>query len=205
MTLIIVILTCVISILTFYRQEYFHKLQFNAYQVWHGKEYYRLISHGFIHADWIHLAVNMIVLYSFGEVVEKWFAALAAKGYLHFPDLWFLALYLFAIIFSSSITLFKEKDNPSYNAVGASGAVSAVLFTSIFFSPISKIYFYGVLPVPGIVFGILYLVYSQYMSRKDLDNVNHDAHFLGAIFGFIYPLFIDLRLFNHFLSQLGLN
>jgi membrane associated rhomboid family serine protease len=204
MTLIIVILTSVLSILTLYNPELFHKLQFNAYQVWHRKEYYRLISHGFIHADWIHLAVNMIVLYSFGEVVEAWFNKLAELNYMHFPNLWYLALYLLGIIFSSSITLFKEKDNPSYNAVGASGAVSAILFTSIFFSPVAKIYFYGVLPVPGIVFGILYLIYSQYMSRKNMDNVNHDAHFLGAIFGFIFPLFINLKLFTHFIHQLGL-
>jgi len=204
MTLIIVILTSVLSVITLYRPELFYKLQFNAYQVWHRKEYYRLISHGFIHADWIHLFINMIVLYSFGEAVEKYFDRLAELNYLHFPKLWFLCLYLLGIIFSSLITLYKHRDNINYNAVGASGAVSAVLFTSIFFSPVSKIYFYGVLPVPGILFGVLYLIYSQYMSRRNMDNINHDAHFVGAIFGFIFPLFIDFRLITHFIHQLGL-
>lgn len=112
-------------------------------------------------------------------------------------------MYLSAIVFSSSISLIKFKDNPMYNSVGASGAVSAVVFFMIFFDPWEKLYLYGLIGIPGIIFGVLYLVYAQYMSRRGGDNINHDAHILGAIFGFVFPLFIDLGLFNYFLSQLG--
>jgi membrane associated rhomboid family serine protease len=86
--------------------------------------------------------------------------------------------------------------------VGASGAVSAVIFFFIFFNPWELIYFYGIVPVPGIIMGVLYLIYSHYMSRREADNVNHDAHLTGAIFGFVFPLFIDYRLIHYFIDQL---
>jgi membrane associated rhomboid family serine protease len=88
--------------------------------------------------------------------------------------------------------------------VGASGAVSAVVFTSIFFRPLDNLYIMGILPIPAIIFGVAYLVYSHYMSKMSSDNINHDAHFIGAVFGFIYPLLLDPKLFKVFLNQLGL-
>ncbi len=205
MTLILIALTAIVSIVAFNRQDIFSRLQFNAAQIYHRKEYYRLISHGFIHADWIHLAVNMFVLFSFGQAVEEYFSQLKTLGIIRYPHLVFLLLYLTGIIVSSLLTLYKERDNYYYNAVGASGAVSSVVFTGIFFAPLQNIYFFAVLPVPGIVFGILYLVYSHYMSRRSMDNINHDAHFIGAVFGFIFPVFLDFRLIEHFLNQLGIN
>ena len=90
----------------------------------------------------------------------------------------------------------------SYNAVGASGAVSAIVFASIFFAPMSKLLVFGILPLPAILFGILYLGYSYYMSKKSVDNVAHDTHFWGAVFGFIFPMLIKPELYNVFLSQL---
>ncbi|MFP4059235.1 MAG: rhomboid family intramembrane serine protease [Bacteroidales bacterium] len=201
MTLIIVILTSAISIWAFSNETVFTKLQLNPYQTFHRKEWYRLLTHGFLHADWIHLIVNMLVLFSFGTAVEQYFDQLEGGGYLKFPILWFISLYVIGIIISSVLSVAKHKDNPYYNSVGASGAVSAIVFTSIFFAPIQKILFYAVIPIPGILFGVLYLIYSQYMSKKGSDNINHDAHFVGAVFGFIYPLFIDLSLINHFIDQ----
>ncbi|PLX02697.1 MAG: rhomboid family intramembrane serine protease, partial [Marinilabiliales bacterium] len=182
----------------FNRKELMYKFQFNAYQIVHRKQWYRIITHGFLHADWTHLIINMMVLYFFGRNVEYWIDAVpGANKYIYFP-----LLYFGAIIFSSGYSLYKHKDNHYYNALGASGATSAVLYTSIFFDPLGKIYFYFAIPIPGIVFGVLYLAYSHYMSRKQVDNIGHDAHFWGAVFGFLFPLFMDVNLFSHFINQL---
>jgi membrane associated rhomboid family serine protease len=202
MTIILIIITSIVSILAFSNEQLMFKLQFNPYQVYHRKEYYRLLSHGFVHADWMHLFVNMFVLYSFGTAVENYFSQLEYAGMMKYGKIWFTFMYLAAIVISSLTTLKKQKDNAMYNAVGASGAVSAVLFCSIFFNPWSMLGIYFVIPVPAIIFGVLYLVYSQYMSRKSMDNVNHDAHFVGAIFGFLFPLLINIEFFNLFISHL---
>jgi membrane associated rhomboid family serine protease len=114
----------------------------------------------------------------------------------------FVLLYLSAIIVSSLYSLAKYKDNYSYSAVGASGATSAIVFASIFFDPWNMIYFFGVLPIPGILFGVIYLIYSYRMSRKGTDNIGHDAHFWGAVYGFTFPLFFKPELFKFFINRL---
>lgn len=206
MTYVFLVFTAIISIWAFNNQDVFTKLMLNPYQVYNHKEYYRVFSHGFIHSDWMHLIVNMFVLYSFGTALEQIFDSLASEGLMQFPHLWYTGLYLIGIILSSSTTIYKHRNNSLYNCVGASGAVSAVLFCTIFFAPMQKLGIYFVIPMPGIIFGILYLGYSQYMSRKNIDNINHDAHFLGALFGFLFPLIINYhwfydifiyQLFNH--------
>ncbi len=202
-TILLIIITGIISILSFRQREIFSRLQFNAYQIVHRKEYYRMITHGFVHANWWHLFVNMFVLYFFGTRVESILQALASQNMLKYPVLVYLILYLLAIIFASTISLIRYKDEPLYNSVGASGAVSAIMFFNIFFNPWEKLYLYGMIGIPGIVFAVVYIIYSQYMSRRGGDNINHDAHFLGAVFGFVSPLFIDLNLFRYFISQLG--
>ena len=201
MTIFFIIITCLVSILAFYNREIFAKLQFNPYQVYHRKEYFRMLSHGFIHADWMHLFVNMFVLYFFGRNVESYFQQLEFRGVIHFPNLFFTFLYLAAIVIASLTTLYKYRDNIMYNSVGASGGVAAILFCSIFSNPYNTVYVYFI-PMPGIIFGILYLVYSQYMSKKNVDNVNHDAHFIGAVFGFIFPVIIKFSLIHDFIDQL---
>jgi len=203
MTLIIVILTSLVSIAAFRSDELMSRLLFNPYKVYHKKEYYRLITHGFVHADWYHLIINMFVLYSFGIAVESYFGQLEAAGIIRYPILNYFLLYFIAILISSATTLWKHKDHTWYNSVGASGAVSAVVFTSIFFGPMNRLLFYFI-PLPGILGGVIYLVYSHYMSRRGKDNINHDAHFIGAVFGFIFPLFMDVQLIHIFFQQLGL-
>jgi len=206
-TTIIILITVAISIYLFRKPSLFARFQLSPFFVVHRHEWFRLITHGFIHADWVHLSVNMIVLYSFGTVVENLFNDLAYDGLIRYPKLLFLIMYLSSIVISSLVTVFKEKDNISYSSVGASGAISTVVFSAIFFFPVQKIYFYAVIPMPGIIFGVLYLLYSQYMSIKNKDNINHDAHFVGAIYGLAFPLFMDPGLFDHFINQirLGLN
>lgn len=202
MTLFIILITVIITVIAFYREEIMNRLMLNPYQVYHKKEWYRIITHGFLHADWTHLIINMIVLYSFGSNLEKWFNHLQMTGYIGSPALTYSLLYFGGIIISSLISVARHRNNRWYNSVGASGAVSAVIFTSIFFSPLDLIYFFGIIPIPGIVFAIIYLVYSSYMSRKSKDNINHDAHFLGAVYGFIFPILIDFDLVSHFIDEI---
>lgn len=198
MTLIIIAVTCLVSITAFSRPDIIEKLQFNASKIVHQKQYYRLVSHGFVHANWEHLVVNMIVLYSFGRVIELHFD----YNFGRMANAYFLILYFGGMLVSNAYALIKHRNNFYYNAVGASGAVSAVLFAAIFFDPWDMIYFFGVIPVPGIVFAVLYLVYSYYMSRKQQDNIAHDAHFLGALFGFIFPILLNANNFQYFIDKL---
>jgi membrane associated rhomboid family serine protease len=174
------------------------KLQFNASKIWYKKEYHRLITHAFVHANWEHLFVNMIVLFSFGRAIEAYFKYNFGSNHI----LYFFLLYFGGILTSNIYALIKHHKNYFYNAVGASGAVASVLFASIFFDPWNNIYFFGILPIPGIVFAGLYLVYSYQMSHKQKDNVAHDAHFLGALYGFIFPIILNPRLFETFLDKL---
>lgn len=198
MTIIIIIATAVISFAAFNQKKLMDKLQFNASKVYHEKQFHRLVTHAFVHANWEHLIVNMIVLFSFGRAIEQYFQ-------YHFgrkDTMFFLLLYFGGILFSNLYAIFRHKNNYYYNAVGASGAVSAVLFAAIFFDPWNPIYFFGLIRFPGIVFAVLYLAYSYYMSRKKTDNVAHDAHFLGALYGFVFPIFIDGSLMQRFLDKL---
>ncbi len=204
MTFIIIAATALVSLLAFSNSRLMSKLLMSPYLIMRQKEWYRLITHAFVHADYIHLFINMIVLLSFGLAVENMFEELSNSDIIGSPTLHFLILYFGGIVISSLTTLRKHKDNYYYRSVGASGAVSAVVFTSIFFSPLSNLYLMGIIPIPAIVFGIGYLVYSHYMGKKSSDNINHDAHFVGAVFGFIYPLLIEPKLYKEFLNGLGL-
>ncbi|MFT3737179.1 MAG: rhomboid family intramembrane serine protease [Breznakibacter sp.] len=186
-----------ISIMGFSQPDIIYKLQFNAWQILRKKEYYRLFTHAFVHGGWMHLIVNMFVLWSFGRGVIYLFSAYFNVN----PTLLFLLLFATAIPVSSLYSLQKEKNNYHYNAVGASGAVTAVVFASIFLEPYSTIYIYFI-PVPGIVFGAVYLVYSKYMSNRGMDNIGHDAHFWGAVYGFFFPLVLDPSLAKLFFYKL---
>ncbi|MCW3805021.1 rhomboid family intramembrane serine protease [Plebeiibacterium marinum] len=196
--IILIAAIIIISATAFSQTTLLYRYQFNAYQIIHRKQYIRLISHGFLHGSWTHLLVNMFVLHSFGRAVIY-----------HLNDNFegrgipmFLLLFFSSLIFSSLYSLIKEKDNPHYNAIGASGAVSAVVFTSIFFSPYSLLYIFFAIPVPGIVFGVAYLIYSRVMAQRNVDNIGHDAHFWGAVFGFIFPILYKPSLFIDFINKL---
>jgi membrane associated rhomboid family serine protease len=174
------------------------RLQFNASKIVHKNEYHRLITHAFVHANWEHLIVNMIVFYSFGSAIEVYFKYYFGNNHI----LYYFLLYFGGILFSNLYALVKHRNNYFYNAVGASGAVASIVFAAIFFDPWNKILFFMVLPIPGIVFAALYLVYSYQMSMKQKDNVAHDAHFLGALFGFIFPILVNPQMFETFLDKL---
>ncbi|MBN1144471.1 MAG: rhomboid family intramembrane serine protease [Bacteroidales bacterium] len=201
-TYILIVFTALVSIPAFSNHDRFLKLQFNPYQIYHRKQWYRMLTHGFLHANWTHLIVNMLVLFFFGPYVEKNLSMILNPGMQQWDKLIYLLFYFAAIVVASLSSLYKHKDHPWYNAVGASGAVSAIIFFFIFFNPWELIYFYGILPVPGVIMGVLYLIYSHYMSRREADNINHDAHMSGAIFGFVFPLFINYRLIHLFIDEL---
>jgi len=203
-TITLVIITAIVSFIAFQNPVIMSRYDFSPYRIAQRKELFRFVSHAFLHADWIHLLINMVVLFSFGLYVEREFGLLENAGHIQSGLVSFLVLYFSAIVISSLTTYLKKRKDPYYIAVGASGAVSAILFTSIFFSPLEKILLYGILPMPGIVFGILYLGYSSYMGRKDKDHINHDAHLWGAIYGIIYPMFLYPGLISKFIQQLGL-
>lgn len=198
MTIILILITVAISFAAFKSPKLMDQLQFNASKIIHKNEYHRLVTHAFIHANWEHLFVNMIVLFSFGQAIEAYFKYNFGNNEI----LFYLLLYFGGILVSNIYALIKHRNNYFYNSVGASGAVSSILFAAIFFDPWNSIYFFGILPIPGIVFAVLYLVYSYQMSHKQNDNVAHDAHFLGALYGFIFPVLLNPQLFETFLDKL---
>lgn len=199
MTYIIIAFTSIVSFIALQNRVIFEKYLFNAYATIHHKQLYRIISHAFLHADFNHLLFNMLTLFFFGVYVESVFK-------MYFGNLgisYYMLLYFLAIILSTLPAIIKHRNNQFYNAVGASGAVSAVLFSYILFDPFGKIMIFFIpIGIPAFIFGPAYLLYSAYMGKKGMDNIGHDAHFWGAIFGFIFPLLLDYKLFFHFLSQL---
>jgi membrane associated rhomboid family serine protease len=199
MTIIIIFITVIVSVAAFFNQPLRDKFIFNPYIIRHNNEWFRFLTSGFLHADWIHLAVNMFVLFSFGTAVENYYAYFFGHAWKYY----YLLMYLASIVAANVSTFYKYQDSPHYNALGASGAVSAVLFASILFQPLTKIYIYGLIGIPGIVGGVLYLVYSHYASRRGHDNINHEAHFYGAVFGILYTIVLKPSVVKFFLSQLA--
>jgi len=198
MTLLIIAVTFIVSYFAFQRQELLFKYDFNPYQIIHRNQWYRLITHAFLHADWAHLIVNMLVLYSFAEAAVYYFNAYCAQN----STLLFLGLYFGGIVVSCLYSLVKQRDNYNYSAIGASGGVAAVTFACIIFDPLNKILFFGIIPIPGILFGVIYLAYSYYMGKRGLDNIAHDAHFYGAVYGLIYPLLFRHDLIAKFIERI---
>ena len=206
-TTIFIVVTVIVSILSFGQNEFlpqslshpewFHHLKFNAYMIVHKKQHYRLLTSGFIHGSSWHLIFNMLTLYFFGYFVEDCFnTVFGAKG-----EFVYALMYLLAIAVSSIPDLIKYKDHPEFSAIGASGAVSAVIFAAILFNPKLGICFFFIpIPIPGYIFGPLYLIYCQYMAKKNIDNIGHSAHFWGAVFGFVFPILLCPSLINYFLS-----
>ena len=168
----------------------------------HRGQWYRMLSYGFVHGGWGHLIFNMLTLYFFGTVVERYFCS--GFGDVNGVIL-YVVLYVSAIAVSTVWDLVKYRNDYNYSAVGASGAVSAILFASILFEPKMGIYIYLIpIPVPGYIFAPLYLLYCWYMAKRNADNIGHTAHFWGAVYGLVFPLVCRPDIFRHFLSQLGL-
>ncbi len=179
------------------------RYRFNAFMIHKRRQWYRFFSHALLHADWMHLIINMFVLYSFGNSTQELFTGrLSEIGLGSYGPIAYLGLYISSIFVSSLSTYFKYKNNPNYNAVGASGAVSAILFAHVFFLPFQKIYLYGILPLSSILFAVLYVAYSVWSSRNASDNVNHEAHLWGGLYGVLYCIVVCPGSLSYFLNQL---
>ncbi len=196
LTYTLIAITLLVSLVCFSNNQLSGKLSLNPYRVVHANEWYRLITHGFVHADWIHLFVNLFTFWSFGQYIEQ------AFQYMGFGRWAILLLYFGGMIVASVNDIIRYRNASWYTSIGASGAVSAVLFTAIFLNPWDKILLFAAIPVPGIIFGLLYLAYCQYMARQGGDHINHNAHFYGAVFGFIFPIFLEPHLFQVFVQHL---
>ena len=195
-TLTIIIVTCVITLTGFRNGKVVDELIFWPPAISKKHQYYRFITCGLIHADYMHLIFNMLTLYFFGTFMEAHY-----QGELGLQKWYYLALYIGALIVSNIPTYLKHRNDYNYRSLGASGAVSAVLFAFILLYPWQRIVVL-VFPVPAIVYGVLFLVYSAYMSRKGGDNVNHDAHFYGALFGILFTIAVSPGVAGDFWNKL---
>ncbi len=178
--LIIIAATAIISFIAFSNTALFEKYKFNVGAILRNKEYVRLISAGFLHADLMHLLFNMMTLYFFAPIVVQ-----------AFGDIGFLVVYFGSILLGNLFSLYLYKNQSWYSAIGASGGVSGILFASIAMIPDLGIYFFFIpIPIPGYIFGFLYFAYSVYMmlNPRQNDNIGHAAHLGGAFFGLLFAV-----------------
>ncbi|WP_180051069.1 MULTISPECIES: rhomboid family intramembrane serine protease [unclassified Acinetobacter] len=192
-TVTLILITVVISLIAFSNQKVMNRLLFWPPALSRG-EYDRFISHGFIHADGAHLLFNMITLFFFGSVIESFYRQ-------YFFDMGFVLFYLGGLIAAIIPSYLKHKHDTHWASLGASGAVSAVLFAYILFEP-WKLIFVFFIPVPAIIFAVLYVAYSIWSGKRGNSNINHSAHLWGAAYGVIMTIILEPKLIPHFLSQL---
>jgi len=191
LTILFVVATVLVSLAGFNDERTINKLILWPARMRAPGEYYRLLTSGFIHADGMHLFFNMFTLFFIGSGVE-----MAYEFYINW--LLYAVLYLAGIVVASLPSFLKNRDNSYYRSLGASGGVAAVIFASVYFDPWARIY----ASLPLIVFAVLYLTYSAYMARRGGGYVNHDAHFWGSVFGFVFTLIADPDHGSGFLAEL---
>jgi membrane associated rhomboid family serine protease len=192
-TIILIAVTCAVSISCFQNRLLLEKLLFWPPAIGRGQAY-RFVTHGFVHADGQHLLFNMITLFFFGRAIEPFF-----ERYIGLVG--FALFYLGGIIAAILPSYVQHARDSHYRSLGASGAVSAVLFAFILLAPWSTIYVFF-FPIPAILCAVGYMAYSFYASRQAMDNVNHSAHLWGAAYGVVFALIMEPRLGTHFVGQL---
>jgi membrane associated rhomboid family serine protease len=193
-TLLIVLITAGVSWLGFSNPRVIQALLLWPPAVRQKSEFYRLVTYGAVHGDWMHLLFNMITLYFFGQAMERFFNQ-------QLGQLGFVCFYVLALVASILPTYITHRADPNYRSLGASGAVSAVLFAFVLFQPWQKMYVFFV-PMPAIVYAVLFVAYSIWSQKKGVDNVNHSAHLWGAAFGVAFTLVIEPRVGLLFLARL---
>jgi len=193
-TLVIIGITCAVSFAAFNNERLMERLILWPPAITRRNEVERLVSYGLIHADGMHLLFNMLTLYFFGSVMERFYT-----GYL--GTLGFVLFYVGGLIVSVLPSYYQHRNDMHYRSLGASGAVSAVLFAFILLQPWATIYVY-VLPVPAILYAVIYVVYSVVMDRRRADNVNHSAHLWGAAYGMLFTIVMEPRVFGRFFQLL---
>ena len=187
-TVALIIVTCLVSFLAFNRTKVQEDLLFWPAEMQRKNQYYRFLTHGFVHADLTHLLWNMLSLYSFGEYVEKYiYGGLFGSSAKQL----FAGLYLSAIVVAVIPDFFIHRKSSTYRSLGASGAVSAIIFSGILLRPLTPVrLFFIPLDIPGFIFGGVFLLISIILARRGKGNVAHGAHFAGAVYGIIYTTFV---------------
>lgn len=199
LTTIIIGITAVTSILAFNRYQMLDRWMFMPYRIKHRGQWDRFILSGFIHKDYMHLLFNMFTFYFFGGLVEMF---LRYKFGVVTGGILFVVFYLLGIIISDVPTYEKYKEDSHYRALGASGGTAATVFASIVIMPLSDICLFGIICLPGFILGVLFLIYSYVKGKEGQDNINHDAHLYGAIFGILFILILSPSSAGMFLEQI---
>jgi membrane associated rhomboid family serine protease len=195
MTLLLIATTVAISLAGFSNRTVVERLILSPPAVLRRHQWHRLVGYGFVHADGMHLLFNMVTLYFFGTFIENVLRPrIGSVGYV--------AFYVAALVFAILPTLWRHRNDPNYLSLGASGAVSAVLFAFILLRPWQTIYVF-VVPVPAIVFAVLYVGYTIWAERTRRDKVNHSAHLWGAAFGVLFLVALEPRILPAFFEQLA--
>lgn len=198
-TLLLLGVTVAVSFYAYDNRSWFEKLSFRPYSIKHNRgEAYRFLSYAFVHADLLHLVFNMMVLYMFGELLERHFYLVYGKLGLYY----FILLYFGGALFATIPGFIKHRNNIVYTVVGASGATSALVFSYIALEPVNKLGLFFLPGIPAIVFGILILISEYYLSKRGGTNIAHDAHIYGSIYGFLFTLLIDRDNFSQFILKL---
>lgn len=198
-TLLIIIFTSVISYQGFTRYATIDRLKHNPAREAGSKEWYRMLTSGFVHGDWIHLLVNMYVLYSFGEYIESYILHEygSTKGRIIF-----LVMYALNIILANIPTAFRHREHPGFSSIGASGAVSGIVFMFILLQPWATLTLFFIIPVPAVLVGIGYLIYSSWAANHGQGRLDHSAHFAGAIAGMLMIILLDHQIASDFIRRL---
>jgi membrane associated rhomboid family serine protease len=191
---LIFVITIVTSVMAFYNESLISNLILHPYSVARKERVYTIITSGLIHGDWMHLFFNMFSYYAFAFDLER------LIGHWQFG-----VLYIAALILSDLPTIQKHKDDYQYRCLGASGAVSAVIFGAILYNPINSSIGIMFIPIgiPAVIFGILYLIYCSYSSKYARDHINHDAHLYGALSGLIITIILHPTVVNIFMHQIN--
>uniref|UniRef100_UPI004048D856 rhomboid family intramembrane serine protease n=2 Tax=Roseivirga sp. TaxID=1964215 RepID=UPI004048D856 len=195
------ILMAIIGLVTYFawqRPEWHKRLMLNPYLTVHNRQYYRLLTSGFVHNNSMHLFLNLFTLYFFGLAIEQIF-------YTYFGDLGlalYVILFISAIVVANYPTTLKHKNNPGYNSLGASGGVSALVLAFILFDPVRDLCLYAIICLPGYILGGLFIAYSVIMSKRNADNINHDAHLFGALYGMIFTLILRPSTLSTFIEAI---
>ncbi|GGF35917.1 rhomboid family intramembrane serine protease [Echinicola rosea] len=197
-TVLIIIITALSSFYAWKNYSFLSRSMFNPYLINERGQYDRFVLSGFIHKDGMHLLFNMITFYFFGRLVEQF---LTYRFGAMVGIVVFVAFYLAAIVIADIPTFLKHKNNPHYQALGASGGTAAAVFASIILMPMADICLFGLLCLPGFILGILFLGYSAIKSKQGNDSINHDAHLYGALFGIGFILVLSPESAVHFIDQ----
>lgn len=198
-TLLCIIFTSLISYQGFVRHDVIDRLKHHPVREVNGKEWYRLLTSGFVHADWIHLLVNMYVLYSFGEYIESFIIRDFGETQ---GRIIFILMYLLNIILANIPTTFQHRDHPGFSSIGASGAVSGIVFMFILLQPWATLTLFFIIPVPAVLVGIGYLAYSSWAANQGHGRLDHAAHFAGALSGMLMLILLKKEIVTEFIHKL---